>query len=81
MGKLVMHTYSSNSADRMHMPFALAAIAIGGAYLVSVFMARLGVNLPWWAPPLDTMTLYGMIYWLFDHQLWKLRILHSAGPV
>ena len=71
-----MHPYATDSEDRKFVPFFLAAFAIGGAFCISAILGVRGIELPWWAPPLDTMTLYGIFYWLFDRFVWRWSLLH-----
>jgi len=76
-----MHSYSTNSPDRQFIPFVLAAFAIAGGYLISVAFDHFQVIVPWWAPPADTMTLYGLVYWLFDQYVWRSSLLRILGIV
>jgi len=76
-----MHSYATNSAERRYIPFFLAALAIAGGYSISLLLSGLGIKLPWWTPSADTMTLYGLIYWLFDRWIWRWHALHYIGFV
>jgi hypothetical protein len=76
-----MHSYSTDSPDRQFIPFFLAALAIASGFGISVLCHYANVELPWWTPPLDTMTIYGALYWLFDHHIWKSKLLRTLGVV
>jgi SMODS-associating 2TM, beta-strand rich effector domain len=78
MGELViMHSFSTNSTERKQIPFFIAVLAIGAGVLTSSLFSSLGMPIPWWAPPLDTMTFYGCFYWLFDRFVWKWKIVQA----
>lgn len=70
------HTYATDSAERRYIPFFIAAAAIGAAFWVFHLLDKQGIHPPWWAsPPVDTMALYGLFYFIFDRFMWKWRIL------
>jgi hypothetical protein len=72
-----MHSFATNSSERKHIPFFIALVAIGAGILTSSMLSLVHVEVPWWAPPLDTMTFYGCLYWLFDRFGWKLKLIRS----
>ncbi len=80
-----MHAFSTNSSERKHVPFFVAVLAIGASMVVSSIVSSFHLELPWWAPPLDTMAFYGCFYGLFDRFIWKwkpIRVLRiSRLPV
>ena len=69
---MTMHAYSTDAAERKHVPFFVAALAIGGSFAISRLVGYFGIDLPWWAPSVDTMALYGILYAAFDRWAWKL---------
>ena len=70
------HTYATDSTERRYIPFFIAAAAIGATFLVFHFLDKYGIEPPWWAsPPVDTMALYGLFYWVFDRFVWKWQVL------
>jgi hypothetical protein len=72
MGSLVtMHSFATNLQERKHIPFFIAAIAIGAAILTTSLFSWMHVEIPWWLPPIDTMSFYGLLLWIFDALLWK----------
>jgi hypothetical protein len=71
------HTYSTDSAERQYIPFFVAALAIGAAFLLFGLLKKYHIDPPWWAsPPIDTMTLYGLFYFIFDRFIWRWRLVH-----
>jgi len=76
-----MHNYATNSEERRFVPFFLAMAAVGLGIATTWFLGLWHFDLPWWAPPLDTMTYYGLLYWWFDEVLWKWQPLRSVGLV
>jgi len=76
-----MHPFATNCSERKHVPFFIALIAVGAGIFTSTVLSALHIEVPWWAPPLDTMTYYGCLYWLFDRLGWKskfIRALHIS---
>lgn len=74
-----MHPYSTDSEERKHVPLIMAIVAIGCAIGVSWILAQFGLELPWWAPPVDTMGFYGLLYQLFDKVLWRWKLVRLVG--
>src|SRR5690349_20871280 len=75
------HTYATDSSERKHVPFFLAAAAIGSTFGFMRWLHGQQVELPWWSPPVDTMAFYGMFYVLFDRFIWRfppLRWIHAT---
>lgn len=76
-----MHNYGTNLEERKLIPFLLAVLAVAGGILTSSVLGLFHIELPWWAPPIDTMTYYGVLYWVFDRYLWRWKFLRSIGLV
>jgi predicted pore-forming effector associated with SMODS systems len=74
------HSYSTDSPERHYVPFVVATAAIATAFLVHGVITRYS-EVPWWAPPIDTMAFYGVYYWLFDKWVWQWRIVRRTGFV
>lgn len=70
------HTYSTDSPERQQIPFFIAAAAVACAYGISHILEGYGIDAPGWLSPLDTMTFYGLFYWLFDGIIWKWGWVH-----
>jgi|SRR5579862_2269741 len=70
-----MHPFATNSTERQHIPFFLAFIAIAAGIVTSWALSVFHIDVPWWAPPLDTMTFYGLLFWIFDRFIWKWRLI------
>ena len=77
--KAMEHPYSTTSEERAKIPFALAAIAIGLAWLASWFTGK--THLPFWLEVPGTATLYGLLYAGFRSYAWKWQWLHTVGLV
>jgi hypothetical protein len=71
-----MHAYSTDSAERRMIPLFLALAAIGTSIGVAHLLAMWRIGIPAWLSPLDTMTFYGLFYWLFDRVVWRWRWVH-----
>lgn len=74
-----MHAYSTDSTERRIIPFFLALAAVGTAIGVAALLKILGIEIPGWLSPLDTMTFYGLFYWLFDRVIWKWSWVHGVA--
>jgi len=74
-----MHPYSTTSEERSKIPFGLAAIAIGLAWLLSLIIGE--IHLPFWIEVPGAVTLYGLLYALFRSYIWKWSLLHRIGLV
>jgi hypothetical protein len=78
-----MHSYAVDSTERRDVPFFLAAGAIGltfGLRLLSRFFGLESEPAPV-AYVSSGFVLYGVLYFLFDRQLWKSRVLRTIGIV
>jgi len=74
-----MHAYSTDSGERRVLPLFVAVAAIG-ASIGALHLLRLArIEVPGWLSPLDTMTFYGLLYWVFDRVMWKWRWIHSLS--
>ena len=74
-----MHPFSTNSEERKLVPFFLAVLAIAMGVLTTYIFSIFHTGVPWWAPPLDTMSFYGLLFWLFDRFVWKWCLVHWSG--
>jgi len=66
-----MHSYSTDTRERRVIAFFIAAAAIGASIGIGYLLTRAEIAIPGWVSPLDALTFYGMIYWLFDVVIWK----------
>ncbi|HVB85835.1 MAG TPA: hypothetical protein VNK23_04110 [Candidatus Dormibacteraeota bacterium] len=74
-----MHPYSTNSEERTTLPFVLAVISIGLAWLLSSIIGK--AHLPFWLEVPGTFTLYSILLWAFRSYWWKWRWLHRVGII
>jgi len=68
-----MHSYASDSVDRRLAPWVIAICAIGVAYGYWVFSRAAQFSLPWWFETPSIMLVYGLLHWVYDSWLWKLK--------
>jgi hypothetical protein len=76
-----MHAYATDSEERKYIPFFLAALAIASSYAVSVLAGAAHIVVPFWFPPVDTISFYALLLWLFDEYVWRWSVLHRIGAV
>lgn len=74
-----MHNYSVNSEERKSVPFWLAIISIGIAWILG------SLPIPWWLDAPAVMGSYFVLYAWVDKKLWKAsffrRILSIKTPI
>jgi hypothetical protein len=66
-----MHSYSTDSNERMFVPFYLAVISIVSAWFLPRLIEIMGLAVPWWFDAPAVIGFYGIYYKLFDKFLWK----------
>ncbi|MGE7828508.1 hypothetical protein [Paenibacillus sp. NPDC093718] len=66
-----MHAYSTDSNERVNIPFYLAAASILSAWILPKFLNWIGLSVPWWFDAPAVMGFYGIYYKLFDTLFWK----------
>jgi hypothetical protein len=76
-----MHGYSTDSSERRVVPLLLALLAIALAWVTSKSLATAHLSVPWWADAPSSMAFYGLLYRLFDKQLWRNSLVHRLGLV
>src|SRR5258708_12006242 len=76
-----MHGYSTDSDERRVVPLFLALVAISLAWLSSKFFAVVPLSITWWVDAPFLMTFYGVLYTLFDGQLWGNGFVCKLGLV
>jgi hypothetical protein len=69
-----MHSYASDSNDRRIAPWVIAGIAVVVAFLYSAVVAWRKIEVPWWVETPSIMSVYGMVYWLYNQCGWKWRL-------
>ena len=66
-----MHSYSTDSNERMTIPFYIAVISILSAWFLPKLLELMGLSVPWWFDAPAVMGFYGIFYKLFDNIVWK----------
>jgi hypothetical protein len=74
-----MHPYATNSEERSKIPFFIAAVAIGLAWLIARSIKD--AHLPFWLEVPGTATLYALLLGFFRSYGWRIHTLHRAGLV
>lgn len=69
-----MHPYATDSAERRNVILGLAFVSIALACAFQHGIERLGVQIPWWADTPSVMSVFGVLYALFDRWLWRIWI-------
>ena len=69
-----MHSYASDSNDRRIAPWVIAGVAVLVALLYSTVVAWRKWEVPWWLETPTIMSVYGIVYRLYDRHGWKWRL-------
>lgn len=69
-----MHSYASDSNDRKIAPWVIVGIAVVVAFAYSAFVAWRKIEVAWWLETPSIMSVYGMVYWLYNRHGWKWRL-------
>jgi len=76
-----MHSYSTDSNERIRIPFFLAGLGILFAWLLSWATKHYHISIPWWLDAPAAMGFYGLLYNFFNQTAWKWRWLHKANLI
>ncbi len=76
-----MHPYSTDSHERKNIVLAIAVVSVGFAYAFHQAVESLGLKVPWWIDAPSVMSIFGVLYEVFDKWLWRLRFLRKVGVV
>src|SRR5208283_2359678 len=74
-----MHPYSTNSEERLKVPFFLAVLAIGIAWVLSRLSSEM--RLPFYIEVPGTFTIYIILLATFRQYLWRFTIFHRLRVV
>lgn len=69
-----MHSYASDSPDRVVVPWLIAGVAIVVAYSYFLMSSHFKLSLPWWMEAPSILGVYGAGRKLYDRSLWKKTI-------
>jgi hypothetical protein len=76
-----MHGYSTDSGERRIVPLLLAGAAVTLAWVSSRILSAVHVLPPWWLDAPSSLGFYGVLYFLFDRILWRIRFFRKLGLV
>lgn len=76
-----MHPYATDSQERLHILFLLAALSILVAWLFGQLITAAQITIPWWVDAPSVMGLYGIFYLLFNQFLWRFSFWRKIGLV
>jgi len=68
-----MHQYQTDDSARINLIFTAVLLAVGLAYFFNTALQYFEIQLPWWFESPSILGFYGLIYWLYDKYLWKIR--------
>lgn len=66
-----MHPYVTDSRNSSRIVFFLFMLSVGVAWTYVWFSNKFGWSLPWWLEAPSILTVFGLLYWLFDTRLWR----------
>ena len=76
-----MHGYGTDTNERKAVPLFLASMAIALAWMSSRLLAAMHLSVPWWLDAPSSLGFYGVLYALFDRNLWRNRFVRKLGLV
>ena len=69
-----MHSYASDSNDRKVAPWVIAGVAVVVAFIYSAAVAWMKLEVPWWLETPSIMSVYGIVYCLYNRFGWKRQL-------
>lgn len=76
-----MHPYATDSNERKFVPFLIAVLSIGAAWLFYKTLGLMQLTPPWWFDAPSVMGFYGLFYSIFEKWLWSTRIMRMIRLV
>jgi len=76
-----MHSYSIDSNERKILPFFFALISIALFLFTYWVLKVVEIEIPWWIPVPSAFCLYGLIYWVFESWLWRIKLFKTIRIV
>ena len=73
------HPYSINLRERQVVYFVLAALSFGASLLIGWVFALLRWTPPSWVDIPGAFTIFGLLSWWFDKQIWRWPVIRSIG--
>lgn len=66
-----MHPYATDSRNFTVVIFILFAVSVGIAWTYTWITTTVGWSLSWWMEAPSILTVFGLLYWLFNTHLWR----------
>ncbi|HUC94094.1 MAG TPA: hypothetical protein VMS09_19095 [Paenibacillus sp.] len=76
-----MHSYSTDSNERIQVPFYLAVLGILFAWGLSRLTNSLNISIPWWLDAPAAMGFYALVYNFFNQTAWKWSWLRKTNII
>ena len=73
-----MHQYQTDDSTRNNLLIAAVLLAVALAYFFNATLEYFNIQLPWWFESPSILGFYGLIYWLYDKYLWKIKWIVSS---
>jgi hypothetical protein len=69
-----MHPYQIDDEVKNSFLIVAVLLAVGLAYLFDLILSKFHILIPWWVESPSILGFYGLIYWLYDKFLWKIKL-------
>jgi len=77
-----MHPYTTDSHERLMVPFWLATVSIVSAWILAWAIDKSGLQSRlWWVEVPSVFGFYGIFLRIFDRWLWKWKSIRAIGLV
>lgn len=76
-----MHLYTTDSNERIIVPFYIAIISVFATWGLNGVLGAMQFTLPWWIDAPSVIGFFGLFYTIFNKYLWKWQILRAIGVV
>ena len=72
-----MHSYDLEGRGRIYAGLAVLSVLL--VWLIDVGLDYASIDPAWWLSAPSVVGLYTMLYWAFDHYVWRWRLLRRFG--
>jgi hypothetical protein len=76
-----MHTYSTDSGERLAVPTELGIVAAFAAWGLQAILGGFGIDFPWWISAPSVLSIYAVAYRIFDSWLWRMKWVRPVARV
>lgn len=66
-----MHPYTTDSRNYSFVICVLFTASVVVAWVYTWFTGLIGWSLPWWLEAPSILSVFGLLYWLFNTRLWR----------